>query len=246
MKYQDDSQHLYISLKEGKQHLNGDQALQFLRFRYDANGDIGRIQRQQTLMRGLTEQALNPKTITRLPKVLSVIRANLDTNLTVDELLALVGFASQTDRSNMQMLMVPGDFSSPEEYEASYWLPDYDRIDNMVAQHFGQGYFDPYYYASDPYWVRIAVQDSTGRTEFLESLSNQLYDAGYSDVYVDRDWAEPLQVTRIVAQGGDRATAEAVQRVLGVGEVRIESTGSLDSDITIQLGQDWINQYRPY
>jgi len=45
MKYQDDSQHLYINLKAGKHHLNGNQALQLLRC--DENGDIGRIQRQQ-------------------------------------------------------------------------------------------------------------------------------------------------------------------------------------------------------
>jgi hypothetical protein len=50
---------------------------------------------------------------------------------------------------------------------------------------------------------------------------------------------EPLNVTRIVAQQGDVKTAEAVRRSLGFGEVRIESTGELDSDITIQVGQDW-------
>ena len=68
MKYQDDSQHLYINLKAGEQTLTGDQALQFLRFRYDENGDIGRIQRQQMLMRAMVEQALNPTTIARLPQ----------------------------------------------------------------------------------------------------------------------------------------------------------------------------------
>jgi LCP family protein required for cell wall assembly len=239
MHYQDDSQHLYIDLKAGEQRLNGDQSLQFLRFRYDAYGDIGRIQRQQMFMRSLTEQALNPTTITRLPRILSVIRENLDTNLTVDELLALVGFASQVDRSQVQMLMLPGDFSSPQEYDASYWLPDYNRIDAMAAQHFDRGATslnsDP-----QPASVRIAIEDSTGQG--VESLTNQLYNAGYGDVYVDNDWAEPLQVTRIIAQGGDRQMAEDVQRALGVGEVRIDSTGSLNSDITIQVGQDWLEQ----
>jgi anionic cell wall polymer biosynthesis LytR-Cps2A-Psr (LCP) family protein len=43
MKYKDDSQHLYINLKQGKQHLNGEKALQFMRFRYDKYGDIGRV-----------------------------------------------------------------------------------------------------------------------------------------------------------------------------------------------------------
>ncbi len=58
MKYQDDSQHLYINLKAGEQRLDGDKALQFLRFRYDNNGDIGRVQRQQMFMSALVEQAL--------------------------------------------------------------------------------------------------------------------------------------------------------------------------------------------
>jgi hypothetical protein len=35
------------------------------------------------------------------------------------------------------------------------------------------------------------------------------------------------------------ATAEMVQRFLAIGEARVESTGALNSDITIQLGQDW-------
>ena len=137
MKYQDDSQHLYINLKAGQQTLDGDQALQFLRFRYDENGDIGRVQRQQTMMRAVIEQTLNPATIGRLPKILSVIQSHVDTNLSVEELVALVGYGAQTSRSDVQMLMLPGNFSSPAEFSRSYWLPSYGSIDAMVEQYFG-------------------------------------------------------------------------------------------------------------
>ncbi|MGP1375192.1 MAG: LCP family protein [Almyronema sp.] len=238
MKYQDDSQHLYINLKAGEQQLDGDQALQFLRFRYDDYGDIGRIQRQQMLMRALVEQTLNPATIARLPKILSVIQNNVDTNLSVEELLALVGYAAQTNRSNVQMLMLPGDFSSPEEYELSYWLPNYREIDTLVEQYFGHG-IGQYQTAADPSYVRVAVQDSTGDEIAVQSLIDALYDSGYSNVFIDRDWNETLDVTRIIAQQGDLDSAETLHRFLGIGEVRVESTGNLDSDITIQLGQDW-------
>jgi LCP family protein required for cell wall assembly len=243
MKYQDDSQHLYINLKAGKQHLNGDQALQLLRFRYDENGDIGRIQRQQMLMRALMEQTLNPTTLTRLPKILGVIQSNLDTNLSVEELLALVGFAARTNRSNVEMLMVPGRFSGPEEYEASYWLPDHQRIATMMAEHFNLGIGTPV--ATDPASLGVAIQDSTGRASAVEALMNALHEDGYQNVYVDQPWQEPLSVTRIVAQQGDLASAESIRQALGVGEVRIESTGSLRSDITVQLGQDWLQKTPP-
>ena len=96
MKYNDFSQHLYIDLKKGVQHLDGDKAMQFLRYRYDDYGDISRVQRQQMLMRSAVEQTLKPATVVKIPKLLSVIQSHLDTNLTVRELMALSNFASKT------------------------------------------------------------------------------------------------------------------------------------------------------
>ncbi|MBD1860910.1 LCP family protein [Trichocoleus desertorum] len=240
MKYQDDSQHLYINLKAGKRRLNGNQALQFLRFRYDENGDIGRIQRQQMLMRALMEQALNPVTLARVPKILSVIQSHLDTNLSVEELMALVGFATQTNRSNVKMLMVPGDFSAPGEFQASYWVPDQDRIQSLMAQHFNLGVGSAL--PTNPAYLRVAIQDSTRESAATEGVMSALNQAGYENVSVNDPWTEPLNVTRIVAQQGDAESAEALRQVLGVGEVRIESTGALQSDVTIQVGKDWLRQ----
>lgn len=242
MKYQDDSQHLYINLKAGEQHLNGNQALQFLRFRYDDKGDIGRIQRQQMMMRAVVEQTLNPATIARLPKILGVIQSHVDTNLSVEELLALVGYASQTNRSNVQMLMLPGDFSRPQDFALSYWLPRYKEIDTMVDRYFGYG-TQQAVATSDPAYVRIAIQDSTDNRVAVQSLVDTLRESGYSNVYVDHPWNDPFPITRVVAQQGDVATAEMIQRFIGVGEVRVESTGSLNSDITIQLGEDWLQDH---
>ena len=243
MKYQDDSQHLYINLKAGEQRLDGDKALQFLRFRYDDNGDIGRVQRQQMLMRALVEQALNPTTIARLPKILSVIQSHVDTNLSVEELVALVGYGAQANRSNIQMLMLPGQFSSYEDYELSYWLPNYSEIDRLSQQYFGLSTYQLSAEQTAPSDLRIAIQDSTYDDVAVQSLINSLYDTGYFNVFVDRSLRDPLRETRIVAQRGDLESADSIQSFLGVGEVRVESTGSLESDITIQLGQDWVSEH---
>jgi len=244
MKYKDESQHLYVNLKAGQQHLNGDQVLQMLRFRYDEYGDIGRIQRQQMVMRALMEQALNPTTLARLPQILSVIQSHIDTNLSVEELVALVGFAARTNRSQVQMLMVPGSFSQPNEYNGvSYWLPNTQRIQTMMAQHFsfGTASADELLISS----TRVVIQDSTRQVNAAQAVASRLKQNGYGNVSVAKPNREPLNVTRIVAQQGDVKSAEAVRRSLGFGEVRIESTGELDSDITIQIGQDWVrNQTR--
>ncbi|MEM6254017.1 MAG: LCP family protein [Cyanobacteria bacterium P01_D01_bin.156] len=240
MKYQDDSQHLYINLKAGQQSLNGDQALQFLRFRYDENGDIGRVQRQQTMMRAVIEQTLNPATIGRLPKILSVIQSHVDTNLSVEELVALVGYGAQTSRSDVQMLMLPGNFSAPGEYNRSYWLPNYASIDDVVEQYFG---LEPLQTmtATSPSRLRVVIQDSIGDDIAVQALEDRLYDGGYTNVIIGQELNETLVETRIVAQRGDRASATVLQESLQIGEVRVESTGSLDSDLTIQLGEDWLD-----
>lgn len=245
MKYQDDSQHLYINLKAGKQHLNGDQALQLLRFRHDALGDIGRIQRQQMVMRALIDQTLNPTTVTQLPKILDVVKDHIDTNMTVEEIVALLGFGVKTSHSDMHMLMVPGRFSDKREFNTSYWIPDKQHINSMIAQHFDVQTKEQVSQSdvTNPASVRVAIQDSTGyRRTNLRPLILTLEKAGYRNIYVAKNWGEPLEVTRIVAQQGDGSSAESIRNTIGFGEVRVESTGNIGSDISIQVGKDWSSQ----
>ncbi|WP_405196656.1 LCP family protein [Zarconia navalis] len=247
MKYTDNTQHLYIDLKKGEQHLNGEEALQFLRFRYDTWGDIGRIQRQQMLMRATIEQALNPNTLVRMPQILSVIQDHIDTNLSVEELVALVGFASDMTRENTQMLMLPGEFNNPTSpNHPSYWLPNYSQIDEMMAAHFDRGYQSERALAIDPAYLRIAIQDSTDRLRAVDAFVEKLGDGGYGNIYEDRSSIPPLEETRIIAQSGDVKSAERLRRLLGFGEVRIDSTGAIESDITIQIGRDWLERQESY
>lgn len=251
MKYNDFSQHLYIDLKKGVQHLDGDKAMQFLRYRYDGYGDISRVQRQQMLMRSAVEQTLKPATVIKIPKILSVIQSHLDTNLTVKELMALSNFASKTDKSNIKMMMLPGDFNSGDE-SVSYWLPNHEQINKLMTKHFNlPSDRDDDAIARDRYAsregipdvinprIRIAVQDSTKDQEALQSALDTLRDAGYKRVVADKNWQDPLPTTRVIAQSGDDEAAEEVRSILGVGEIVVESTGVLNSDVTIQLGRDW-------
>jgi polyisoprenyl-teichoic acid--peptidoglycan teichoic acid transferase len=242
MKYIDESQHLYIDLKAGKQKLNGAQVVQFLLYRHDDLGDIGRVQRQQLLMRALSEQFLNFGTLSRLPQILSVIQSHIDTNLSIEELVALLGFAVQTQKSDVQMVMVPGTFSDPKEFKASYWLPDQSGIETVVAEHFDFGSPSWSNEAIDPSYLRVSIQNSTKNDDSESLLVNKLNDGGYQKVRLSKPWPEPLEVTRIVAQSGNQKDAEMIQKFLGFGEVVVESTGALQSDVTIKIGQDWLQK----
>ncbi|MFB2837586.1 LCP family protein [Floridanema evergladense] len=247
MKYTDNTQHLYIDFKAGKQHLDGAQTQNFLRFRHDKLGDIGRVQRQQMVMRALMEQALNPVTLARLPEILRVIQSHIDTNLSVEELVALVGFGVKMNRSDAQMLLVPGQFSNEGEYDASYWLPNRRGISQLVSQYLAPANESDESELKDKSSsnfssVKIAIKDSTGNSESVNALVRKLRKAGYRNVQVTESWTETLNETRILAQKGDNQAAEAIRQALEIGEVRVESTGYLNSDITILIGTDWVQQ----
>jgi polyisoprenyl-teichoic acid--peptidoglycan teichoic acid transferase len=247
IKYQDDSQHLYINLKEGEQHLNGEKALQLLRFRYDAYGDISRIQRQQMVMRALMDQALNLGVVGKIPNILSVVQTHIDTNLSVKELVALTGFAVGTEKSDVQMLMLPGGFNGDSSVRVSYWLPDRDKIQQMLAKNFGQIDMEGgnTVQETDTNSLSIAIQNSTEDSEAAQAMVDYLKKSGFHNVYISQEkWHEKLTKTRIVAQKGDSESADTVRNTLGIGEVRIDSTGVISSDLTIQVGADWQEQIK--
>lgn len=247
MKYQDDSQHLYINLNQGQQVLDGSKAIQYMRYRHDELGDIGRVQRQQAFFRALISQKLKIDTVPRIPDILAVVKQNLDTNMSVQELLAIAGFISKIDRKDTKMLLVPGRFSTPNEFPLSYWIVDDRRLAHLMKEHFNVVYA----YSEvtkekeedfSPANLRVAVQDTTYYPDRIKVATKALIAAGYTQIFTD-DLPRTviLEKTQIIAQNGDRTSAEKVRNALGVGEVVLESTGDLDSDVTIKLGKDWID-----
>jgi hypothetical protein len=111
----------------------------------------------------------------------------------------------------------------------------------MMAQHFNvPSVGSPE--ATNPANLRVAIEDSTGSDRAVQALVNSLQESGYRNVYIAKPWSEPLDVTHIVAQQGDSNSAQVIRGALGLGEVRVESTGNLRSDITIQLGKDWLQK----
>ncbi len=243
MKYQDDSQRLYINLNAGQQKLTGSKAIQYMRYRHDDLGDIGRVQRQQAFFRAFIEQKLKPENITKFPEILSIVKDNIDTNLSVEEVLALAGYTSKIDRKNIQMHMAPGRFSNPGEFDnLSYWILDNRMLAKIMSQSFGvMKRADVSSTDISPQSLRVAIQDSLAQPEGTKKATTTLSKAGYSQVFPASDrWTKALPKTQIIAQNGDRETAEKVREALGLGEVLVESTGDLESDITVRVGKDWL------
>jgi len=236
MYHKDVTQKLEIDLQEGWQNLNGDQAEQFARFRNPQYGDIGRVQRQQILLKALQQKIFSPTILPSLPKAVQVLQQYIDTNLSVEEMLAIANFGREIKQDDLRMILLPGRFNNLEEYDGrSYWILNRREIRTIVANNFTDNYGGG---ETSVYSLRIAIQNATHTKGLARRTRNYLAKQGYTNVYISDDSSQKLETTAIIAQKGDVQSANLLKNQLGIGKVESSSTGALDSDLTIRVGDD--------
>ncbi|WNF37332.1 LCP family protein [Bacillaceae bacterium IKA-2] len=84
-----------ITLTEGLQNLNGEEALAFARMRKkDPRGDIGRGERQQQILAAIIKKGSSFSTIARFDDLMDSVETNLSTNLSFGNILSLHSYSS--------------------------------------------------------------------------------------------------------------------------------------------------------
>lgn len=130
MKYTDHAGKLYIDLQPGKQLLSADQAEQYLRFRHDPEGDIGRIKRQQWFMKGVINKLKDPSIIFKMPQLIELSQKYVKTDMDLATLMKIGGFAKDIDLDKIQIATLPG---TPSQFSRlSYWLIDVNGSQVLV------------------------------------------------------------------------------------------------------------------
>ncbi|WP_027953526.1 LCP family protein [Halobacillus kuroshimensis] len=76
-----------IDLKQGNQTLSGDELLGYVRFRSDASGDFGRVDRQQKVIQILKDELLSVQGVLKAPRLVGSIQPYIDTNLSGTSIL---------------------------------------------------------------------------------------------------------------------------------------------------------------
>lgn len=135
MYYDDPAQDLHIALPAGPQTLDGEKAMELVRFRsgYD-NADIGRIRVQREFFREALDQWSKPLNILKMPVAIWKIVKHSTTDLSVTELYWLAESAALCGTDRMYSAVMPYYFS---EYYVCVDL-DQDYIDLINA------HFNPY------------------------------------------------------------------------------------------------------
>lgn len=106
MDYDDNWGHLHIHLNPGFQHLNGQQAMGFVRFRH-SDSDLVRTRRQQALLAALKTRLRSPQALSEIGPLLDVIDAHIDSDLTTGQKVALARFVHDTPHDQVRMETLP-------------------------------------------------------------------------------------------------------------------------------------------
>ena len=130
MHYNDYSGNLHINFTKGEHHLDGQQAVEYLRFRHDALGDIGRTQRQQWLLRSLLTKMKQPSTITKIPDIISVAKKYVKTDMSFYEMSQYAALAKHIDMDKIEIAMLPG--APNQKGYISYWILDPEKTQEVI------------------------------------------------------------------------------------------------------------------
>ncbi|NTW05056.1 MAG: LCP family protein [Peptococcaceae bacterium] len=120
-----------IDIRPGLQELDGDKALQFVRYRSYPLGDIQRTEQQQKFLTALIKEVLQPTTVVKLPKIIIKTYGDVDTNLSLMEMKELAEAAGKMNASTVVTQTLPGKFLNYDGI--SYWEADPIQSRQIVA-----------------------------------------------------------------------------------------------------------------
>ena len=104
MDYDDPYQDLHIHQKAGYRKLNGDDAMQVVRWRKNntgnSGGDVARIKVQQAFLSAVLDQCLQPSTLLKAPSLAQIFLDNVESDLSIGNILAFAQLAVGMDPEN--------------------------------------------------------------------------------------------------------------------------------------------------
>ena len=124
MNYDDPYQDLHIHLKKGVQTLDGEHAMQLVRFRRYSEGDIKRVEVQQAFMKALIKKCLSLEHWGKIKAYIDLAMDNVETDL---EAGSVVWFAANVLGLNGTPALNMGDVYTctlPGDYWGSAWSRD--------------------------------------------------------------------------------------------------------------------------
>lgn len=135
MDYDDDAQNLHIHFSKGQQRLNGQQAMEYMRFRsgYD-DQDIGRIHAQQSFLTAAARQMLDNAGSIPLSTLIAIFLKDVRTSLDFGQCMWFGEELLKLDFDNIHFYTMPGNYND-WAFGGSYATVEFDGWLEMVNEY---------------------------------------------------------------------------------------------------------------
>ncbi|GAC1503746.1 MAG: hypothetical protein NVS1B14_09280 [Vulcanimicrobiaceae bacterium] len=255
MDYDDNWGHLHIHFKPGMHHMNGEQAVSYARFRHDSCGDPCRITRQQQIIHILAAKLKSDKLndLAHMTSLIGVVRQNVDTNLSGDELLSLAFAFSSVDPKAIKTAQVPYVDTKDTPWGGNVLVADETRKNKLVQDLL----LEPPAPAADsaalaniaPSTLKVEVKNGTGIPGEAKKVAAALRAKGFAIGKVGNASSADYLTTEIhehtsVNNAGEKVRASMSSRVRNV-PIMHDAAASSASDVTIIIGKDLLSSSAP-
>lgn len=122
MDYDDPYQDLHIHFSKGMQHLNGQEAMEVVRFRHNNDGsgygteDIGRMQTQQTFLKTVAAQMLTVSNLGKVGDFVKIFQQYVDTTMSLSDMAWFGTEAIKMGSGAVEFSTLPGEWHSGDGF----------------------------------------------------------------------------------------------------------------------------------
>ncbi len=157
MNYEDPEQGLYIHFNKGQQRLNGQQAMEYMRFRagYD-DQDIGRIHAQQSFLTAAAKQILENANSVPISTLIDIVLKDVKTSLDAGECGWFAKELLKMDFENIHFYTMPGNYND-WAFGGSYSTVEFNGWREMVNE-----YLNPFNEDLPAAFFDMVARDSNG------------------------------------------------------------------------------------
>lgn len=145
MNYDDPYQDLHIHQEKGYRLLDGEDAMEVVRWRQNSDGtnygDTTRVEVQQAFLKAVAAQCLKLENWTKVSAFANILFENVETDIPLNNILWFAQQAMGLDVENIQFFTMPGDLNSyawSRTYHSnqSYAFADPAGMAELINQHF--------------------------------------------------------------------------------------------------------------
>jgi LCP family protein required for cell wall assembly len=252
LNYDDSWGHLHIHFKPGLQHMNGDQAVSYSRFRHDACSDPCRIKRQQQILQITIAKLKSDKIndIAHIGALIGVINRNVITNLTADEEKSLAWAFRDANLADIKAGQIEY-VDTKQTAGGEVLIPNETQKANLVAAFTG-----PYanvtpppaavVAAVAPSSVHVTVQNGSGESGLGAKMAQALRKRGFVVDSVGNADAFTYDTTVIREHSKVPGVGERVRRDLALKTATVSPlpqasapVTSETGDVTVVVGRDF-------